>query len=367
FVVQSTDGGATWGAPVRVNDDATTTDQWQPTLAVTPDGANLGIFYYSRQEDPVNNNLFKFYGRVASISGATLMFTPSFAISDVASLPEFGRDIVVNPTYMGDYDMAVGTPGAFHVVWSDNRSDLPGGAPRKDPNVFYKRIDLTIHVTTTVPAVASVISTQPTTFTVNISEPADPATLQASDFSVNGTPASSFAYTPGSATIVFNFGSSPVTTQGLQTMSIPAGAFTSAAAGDPVAAFTGTFRYDTLLLQVVATAPAVGGVLTLPSPLTYDVSFNEPINPASVQPGYLQVSGIAGSTVTAASVLPGNTTARFTINVPSEGALTASIQAGAITDAFGNPGAAFTGGYIVDVGTAPFPTPLVAKNPLGSL
>src|SRR5262249_43321607 len=34
FVAQSTDGGATWGAPVRVNDDATTTDQWQPTLAV---------------------------------------------------------------------------------------------------------------------------------------------------------------------------------------------------------------------------------------------------------------------------------------------------------------------------------------------
>ncbi len=366
FVTQSTDGGATWGAPVRVNDDVTTTDQWQPTLAVTPDGANLGIFYYSRQEDPANN-LFKFYGRTASISGPTLTFTPSFAISDVASLPEFGRDSVVNPTYMGDYDQAVGTPGAFHVVWSDNRFDLPGGAPRKDPNVFYKRIDLTIHVTTTVPAVASVISTQPTTFTVNISEPADPASLQANDFTVNGISASSFAYTPGSTTIFFNFDVSPVTTQGLQTMSIPAGAFTSAAAGDPVAAFTGTFRYDTLLLQVVATVPAVGGVFTLPSPFTYDVTFNEPINPASVQPGDLQLSGIVGSTVTAALVLPGNTTVRFTLNVPREGALTASIPVGAITDVFGNSGAAFTGGYIVDIGTVPYPTPLLAKNPQGSL
>ena len=104
FVVQSTDGGATWGPAVRVNDDATTTDQWQPTLAITPDGANLGIFYYSRQEDTVNNNLFKFYGRTASISGSTLTFTPSFAISDVASLPEFGRDSLINATYMSDYD-----------------------------------------------------------------------------------------------------------------------------------------------------------------------------------------------------------------------------------------------------------------------
>jgi len=366
FVVQSTDGGATWGAPVRVNDDATTTDQWQPTLAVTPDGANLGIFYYSRQEDPANN-LFKFYGRVASISGSTLTFTPSFAISDVASLPEFGRDGVVNPLYMSDYDMAAATPAAFHVIWSDNRFDLPGGAPRKDPNVFYKRIDLTIHVTTTVPAVASVISTQPTTFTVNISEPANPASLQAGDFTVNGIVASSVAYTPGSTTIFFTFGVSPVTTQGLQTMSIPAGAFTSAAAGDPVAAFTGTFRYDVLLLQVVATAPVVGGVFTLPSPLTYDVTFNEPINPASVQLGDLMLSGIAGSTVTAASVLPGNTTVSFTLNISTEGTLTASIPAGAITDVFGNPGLAFTGGYLVDIAIVPYPTPLLAKSPQGSL
>src|SRR5262249_28707752 len=367
FVVQSTDGGGGWGAPVRVNGDATTTDQRQPTLAVTPDGSNLGIFYYSRQEDPVNNNLFKFYGRTASISGPTLTFTPSFAISDVASLPEFGRDNVINPTYMGDYDMAVATQGAFHVVWADNRNDLPGGAPRKDPNVFYKRIDLNIHVTTTVPAVASIISTQPTTFTVNISEPVDPASLQASDFAVNGISASDFAYTPDSTTIVFTFGASPVTTEGLQTMSIPAGAFIGAVTGNPVAAFTGTFRYDTLLLQVVATAPPVGGVFTLPGPFTYDVSFNEPITPASVHPGDVQLSGSAGSTVVAASVLPGNTTARFTINATIEGALTASIPAGAITDAFGNAGAAFTGTYVVDLGTAPYPTPLLAEKPQGSL
>ncbi|HEX5081206.1 MAG TPA: PxKF domain-containing protein [Blastocatellia bacterium] len=366
FVVQSTDGGATWSAPLRVNDDTTTTDQWQPTLAITPDGSTLGVFYYSRQEDPANN-LFKFYGRIASVTGPTLSFAPSFAISDVPSLPEFGRDSVVNTTYMGDYDMAAATPGAFHVVWSDNRDDLPGGAPRKDPNVYYKRIDLTLHVTTTVPAVASVVSTPPASYTVNVSEPVDPATLAASDFSVNGIAATSVSYTPGDTTLVFTFGSSPVTAEGLQTMSIAAGAFTSAAAGDPVAEFNGTFRFDTLTLAVVSTTPAVGGVLTLPSPLTYDVTFNEPIDPASLQIGDLQLSGIAGSAVTAVSALPGNMTARFTLSVPAEGALTATIPAGVVADAFGNVGTAFTGTYVVDIGTAPFPTPLLAKNPPGSL
>ena len=62
-------------------------------------------------------------------------------------------------------------------------------------------------------------------------------------------------------------------------MSIAAGAFTGAVTGNPVAAFTGTFRFDTLLLQVVATAPPVGGVFTLPGPLTYDVTFNSRLIP----------------------------------------------------------------------------------------
>jgi len=142
YMVMSTDGGATWTAPVQINDDGTTTDQWQPAIAVTPDGVNIGIFYYSRQEDIAANNLYKYYGRTGTISGSTVTFTPSIAISDVASLPEFGRDAVVNSVYMGDYNHAWATSSDFHVVWSDNRDDLAGGAPRKDPNVYYEKIPI---------------------------------------------------------------------------------------------------------------------------------------------------------------------------------------------------------------------------------
>ena len=141
FMTMSTDGGATWSARTKVNDDITTTDQWQPTIAVTPNGNRIGIFYYSRQEDAANN-LFKYYGRIGVISGSTVNFDPGIAISDVASLPEFGRDNVVNTVYMGDYNHASATNSDFHVVWSDNRDDLPGGAPRKDPNVYYEKIVL---------------------------------------------------------------------------------------------------------------------------------------------------------------------------------------------------------------------------------
>jgi hypothetical protein len=142
YMTMSTDGGATWSAPVQINDDGTITDQWQPTIAVTPNGNRIGIFYYSRQEDTAGNNLFKYYGRTGVISGSVVTFAPGFAISDVASLPEFGRDNVVNSVYMGDYNHASATNSDFHVVWSDNRDDLPGGAPRKDPNVYYEKIVL---------------------------------------------------------------------------------------------------------------------------------------------------------------------------------------------------------------------------------
>ncbi|MCZ7616212.1 MAG: T9SS type A sorting domain-containing protein [Ignavibacteriaceae bacterium] len=142
FLTISTNGGTSWSAPTKVNDDITTTDQWQPAIAVTPNGNRLGIFYYSRQEDIAENNLFKYYGRIGVISGSTVTFDPSLAISDVASLPEFGRDNVVNSVYMGDYNHAWATNSAFHVVWSDNRDDLAGGAPRKDPNVYYDKVTL---------------------------------------------------------------------------------------------------------------------------------------------------------------------------------------------------------------------------------
>ena len=51
--------------------------------------------------------------------------------------------------------------------------------------------------------------------------------------------------------------------------------------------------------------------------------------------------------MTGVSVINANMTARFTLNIPFGGTLTANIAAGAITDAFGNPNAAFSGNYTV--------------------
>ena len=115
------------------------------------------------------------------------------------------------------------------------------------------------------------VSTQPTDFIVNVNGSVDPATVDATDFTVNGTPANSFVLGGGNTQITFHFNSTPVMTQGLQTMHIAAGAFNKASGGDPVLEFTGTFRYDATLLQVTTTVPAVGGVFSPPAPGTLSV------------------------------------------------------------------------------------------------
>src|SRR5205823_4830654 len=108
----------------------------------------------------------------------------------------------------------------------------------------------------------SLINTQPVDFIINLSDPVDPTTVQATDFTVNGIPANSFVLSNGNATITFHYTSSPVTTQGPQTMDIPAGAFNRASHGQPNFAFDCTFCFDTAQLQVTTTNPPVGGTFS---------------------------------------------------------------------------------------------------------
>lgn len=80
----------------------------------------------------------------------------------------------------------------------------------------------------------------PVDFVLDVSGPIDPVTLDASDFTVNGTPASAFVLSNGNTTITFHFGSSPAG-QGVNTLHIAAGAFDCG--GGPVLEFTCRIRY----------------------------------------------------------------------------------------------------------------------------
>jgi hypothetical protein len=204
-------------------------------------------------------------------------------------------------------------------------------------------------VTTADPPCGSlIIGGAPTIFTIDLSDPADPSTVQASDFTVNGTAADTASLSNGNQTIAFTFNTSPVV-QGENTMHIDAGAIHQASNNDPILEFNCTFRFGQQQLAVTDTDPPVGGTFTPPAPSTYDylVNLNMAADPSSVQDSDLQLSGNTGATVTGHTLENGDTTIHFTLNIAFGGNLTAHIAGGAITDTFGNPNADFSGNYTV--------------------
>lgn len=136
FYARSADGGASWTAPVRLNDDATGTDQFQPALAFTKSGV-LRAIWYDRRLDPDNNYLIDVYSTTSIDDGAT--FAPNERMTDVSfSVPPLDPnfDPVASTCYMGDYIGIAGGQEDHFMVWGDNRNIVDG---HPDPDVYFER------------------------------------------------------------------------------------------------------------------------------------------------------------------------------------------------------------------------------------
>src|SRR5262249_9698099 len=143
-------------------------------------------------------------------------------------------------------------------------------------------------------------------------------TVDASDLTVNGQTPSSVTVSPDDLTTTFHFTVSPVTTEGLQSMSIPAGAVKSSDDKLDSQAFNANFRYDPNPMFVDSTNPVAGAVINLSGTTEHLVlHFSEPFDPNSVDTSDLQVS--LGD-VTAATPSADNQSIDYTIsNISSEG------------------------------------------------
>ena len=143
LISRSSDGGSTWSAPVRVNDNAKTassdaTDQFQPGVAVDNTG-KVAVCFYDRRLDPQNFMVDRFCA-TSPDAGATWAnrreSSPSWA-------PWHATDVQVNPFYMGDYDgmasdftgSSSGFIGAFQFM--NTRGGVSGNSvPIPNPDVF---------------------------------------------------------------------------------------------------------------------------------------------------------------------------------------------------------------------------------------
>lgn len=116
YVNKSTDGGATWGAKIRVNGEPVGNgkQQWMSSCAVDASNGALNISYSSMDS---TGFLTSRYLATSLDGGATWDRTK---ISDVrwttSAIPGFA------PGYMGDYYETAAYNGKVYPCWSDNRT-----------------------------------------------------------------------------------------------------------------------------------------------------------------------------------------------------------------------------------------------------
>ncbi|HEY6333903.1 MAG TPA: sialidase family protein [Blastocatellia bacterium] len=126
--VRSNNGGQTFTAPVRLNDDNTLTTQCLPSIAITPSGV-IGVKWWDRRNDPIFDSLTDVYMTMSHDGGNT--FGTNFRVSkqNFIFTPIEG---VLTPSYHGEYDR-MGVDGEdFLVCWS--------GEQRGGPDAYFAMV-----------------------------------------------------------------------------------------------------------------------------------------------------------------------------------------------------------------------------------
>lgn len=119
-VWSSTDGGASFGAGVRVNDtpEADATAQYLPQLAVAPSG-RLDVLYYDRRADPDNvSNAVS----LQSSTDAGVSYGPRLVLSDRAFDARIGAGSERGLADLGSRLALVSGDDAALAMWTDTRA-----------------------------------------------------------------------------------------------------------------------------------------------------------------------------------------------------------------------------------------------------
>jgi hypothetical protein len=92
YYIRSTDSGLTFGTPFKLNTDATTRAQWEPSLSVGTDGSLFATWYDERETDSCMKGnpavpCYRMWGRKSTDNGVSWL--PDMPFSDVVSpLPD---------------------------------------------------------------------------------------------------------------------------------------------------------------------------------------------------------------------------------------------------------------------------------------
>ena len=131
YYIRSTDSGATFGAPFKLNSDTTTRPQWQPNISVSPTGSLFATWYDGREFGSCTYGnpavpCYRMWSRKSTDNGAT--WSPDSSLSDVPSPLPAQPDATVQGTYAGDYDYGSAIATQHVTSWVDGRVTLSGSS-----------------------------------------------------------------------------------------------------------------------------------------------------------------------------------------------------------------------------------------------
>ena len=135
YYIRSIDAGLNWGTPVKLNTNAGTAMQWQPSLTATGSGTIFASWYDGREANggaDLNcavgsaNACYRRWGRVSVDNGAT--WQPDDMVGRALSGLPAQPDGSVQAVYEGDYDYHSSFGNTAIGAWTDGRTVISGNS-----------------------------------------------------------------------------------------------------------------------------------------------------------------------------------------------------------------------------------------------
>ncbi len=117
WFARSTDGGATWAAPVMINNQASLNDQFNPWMVVDKTTGALEVMYYDTAGDPGRQKV-NVWTQSSFDDGATW----SAAVKVTSAPTDETAAGAESLNQFGDYNSLSGIAGQFFPSWTDRRN-----------------------------------------------------------------------------------------------------------------------------------------------------------------------------------------------------------------------------------------------------
>ena len=162
YYIRSTNSGVTFGAPFKLNSDATTRPQWQPNISVSPSGTLFATWYDGREFASCTYGnpgvpCYRMWSRKSTDNGATWLADSS--LSDVASPLPAQPDSTVQSVYAGDYDYGSAIASEHLTSWVDGRVTISG---QSQQDAFTDREPISAGTPTPTPTASPTATPTPT-------------------------------------------------------------------------------------------------------------------------------------------------------------------------------------------------------------